>query len=122
MEENKLYLKVGTGVFRAAIITILCLIVFAIIMSFTEVSNQVFSVYYLVVTSVSIVYGAMYSAKKNNRKGWLVGILVAVLYMLALYLVSGIFFGDFSMDSKDLLRLALALLVGALSGMLGINI
>lgn len=122
MEESKLMAKVGNGVFRASIITILLLIIFAIIMSTTEVGNQVISVYILVVTSISIVYGAIYAAKKNNRKGWLVGILVAALYMLVLYLISGIFFGDFSLNYKDFFRLILALLVGALSGMLGINI
>jgi putative membrane protein (TIGR04086 family) len=122
LEESKLMAKVGNGVFRASIITILLLIIFAIIMSTTEVGNQVISVYILVVTSISIVYGAIYAAKKNNRKGWLVGILVAALYMLVLYLISGIFFGDFSLNYKDFFRLILALLVGALSGMLGINI
>lgn len=122
MEENKLFLKVGNGVFRASIITIFLLIIFAIIMSATEVSNPVTSVYILVTTSLSIVYGAIYSAKKNNRNGWLVGILVASMYMLVLYLISGIFFGDFSLNYKDFFRLGIALVVGALSGMLGINI
>jgi putative membrane protein (TIGR04086 family) len=122
LEENKLYLKVGNGVFRASIITIVLLVIFAIIMSAAEISNPVVSVYILVVTSLSIVYGSIYAAKKNNRNGWLVGILVAACYMAVLYLISGIFFGDFSLDYKDSFRLILALLVGALSGMLGINI
>jgi putative membrane protein (TIGR04086 family) len=122
LEERNFYVKVGNGVLRSTILTIILLVIFAIVMSVVDVGPQVMSVYYLVVTCISIVYGAIYSAKKNNRRGWLVGILVAVFYMMVLYIISGIFFQDFSINSKDFLRFTIAVLVGTLSGMLGINI
>jgi putative membrane protein (TIGR04086 family) len=122
MEEKGLYVKVGNGVFRATIITIIMLVILSIIMSFSDVSRQVISVYYLVATCVSIIYGSIYAARKNNKKGWLVGILVAFFYMLVLYLISMLIFKDTALQMKDLLRLVIALVVGTLSGMLGINL
>lgn len=122
MEQRAFLTKVTKGVLRAAVITTILLVIYAIIMTFTDVSKQVTSVYYLLVTCLSVIYGAIYSAKKNNKNGWLVGMLVAFLYMLLLYIISAVIFKDVSLGTKELLRMAIAVMVGALSGMLGINI
>ena len=122
MEQKGFYGKIGKGVFRSTIITVFLLVVLAAIMSMRELTNSVISVYYLVVTCLSIIYGAIYAARKNNKKGWLVGMLVAFLYMVIIYLISAIFFKDTSITMKDFIRFVLALVVGTLSGMLGINL
>lgn len=122
MEQKAFLTKVSMGVFRSILITIALLIIFSIIMAFKDVGTQFMSVYYVVATCLSVVYGAMYSAKKNNRNGWLVGILVAVLYMSSIYILSAVLFKNTSFGTTELLRLLIAILVGALSGMLGINI
>jgi len=121
MEEKGTYIKVGKGVLRATIITVILLILLAIITSIKDISSQIVSVYYLLVTCISIIYGAIYAARKNNKKGWLVGLMVALLYMLVLYLISVVFFQNAIISVKDLIRLTLAIFVGTLSGMLGIN-
>lgn len=122
MEQKTFLTKVSMGVFRSVLITIALLILFSIIMTFKELNTQFISVYYVVATCLSVVYGAIYSAKKNNRNGWLVGILVAVLYMSLIYILSALLFNNTSFGTTELLRLFIAVLVGALSGMLGINI
>jgi putative membrane protein (TIGR04086 family) len=122
MEGKSTLIKVGNGVLRAVFITILLLSILTLIMYNTDVGPQVISVYFLVTTCVSVLCGSIYSAKKNNRKGWMVGLFVAFLYMIILYLIQAIFFQDFAITGKDLLRLLIALFVGALSGMLGINL
>lgn len=122
MEQKAFFTKVSMGVLRSVLITIVLLIIFSIIMTFKEVNTQFVSVYYVVATCLSVVYGAIYSARKNNRNGWLVGILVAVLYMSLIYILSAMLFENTSFGITELLRLLIAVLVGALSGMLGINI
>lgn len=122
MEEKAFLTKVSMGVLRAAIITIILMLLFTIIMTVTDVTNQFLSVYYLVATCLSVVYGSIYAARKNNKNGWLVGILVALLYMLLIFILSAVLFQDSSFGTKELLRMAIAVIVGALSGMLGINI
>ncbi|WP_163215868.1 TIGR04086 family membrane protein [Clostridium thermarum] len=122
MEEKAFLTKVSMGVLRATLITIVLVIIFAIIMTFTDVSNQFLSVYYLVTTCLSVVYGAIYAARKNNKNGWLVGILVALLYMLLIFIASAVLFNNVFFGLTELLRITIAVVVGALSGMLGINI
>jgi putative membrane protein (TIGR04086 family) len=121
MSESK-GTKVMKGTLRGVILTLIMLGVLSIIMSFKELSSQFISVYILVVTCLSIIFGSIYTARKNNEKGWIMGFLVSVCYMLILYLASIIFFRDLSFGIGDILRIIIAVVVGTLAGMLGINL
>ena len=88
-----------------------------------DVSVSIKAACFIVITSLSVIYGSIYSTRKIQKKGWLIGILVALLYIFIIYLVSIISGSrEFVINSTDLLMLSIALLVGSLSGMLGINL
>jgi len=121
--ENKLkYSCAGEGVFRAAILTLIILVIYSIITTYVPASMKVTSVFYIVITLVSVLYGSVFAAKKAGEKGWLMGLLVAVTYMLVLYLVKVVGGGSTDIGMREVTRTALALGIGALSGMLGINL
>ncbi|MDT8717470.1 TIGR04086 family membrane protein [Clostridium sp. 19966] len=122
MEGKKVAARVTNGVLRASMFTVIMIIILAVIMNFTDVGNSFLSVYFVIVTCISVLYGAIYAARKNNKNGWLIGILVAFFYMMVLYIISAVMFNEPSIESKDIMRFVIALMVGALSGMLGINI
>ena len=121
--ENKLkYSCAGEGVFRAAIVTLIILVIYSIITTYIPASMKVTSVFYIVITLVSVLYGSLFAAKKAGEKGWLMGLMVAVTYMLVLYLVKVVGGGSTDIGMREVTRTALALGIGALSGMLGINL
>ncbi|MBU3180780.1 TIGR04086 family membrane protein [Clostridium psychrophilum] len=121
--ENKLkYSCAGEGVFRAAILTLIILVIYSIITTYLPASMKVTSVFYIVITLVSVLYGSVFAAKKAGEKGWLMGIMVAATYMLVLYLVKVCGGGSIAIDTREIIRTALALGIGGLSGMLGINL
>jgi len=121
--ENKLkYSCAGEGVFRAAILTLIILVIYSIITTYIPASMKVTSVFYIVITLVSVLYGSVFAAKKAGEKGWLMGLMVAVTYMLVLYLVKVVGGGSTDIGMREVTRTALALGIGALSGMLGINL
>lgn len=121
MEKNNSYLPAAEGVLRGFIITVVLLLIFAVIMTFTEVSQKVSSVFYLVTTILSIMYGSIYAVRKIKKRGWLVGIIVTVMYLLILYIVSVVSGNSAVIGADRLTRFGLALIVGILSGMIGIN-
>ncbi len=123
MNKSEFFLNISKGILRAVILTFIIMFVYSIIGSFLDMSSKVSSVVYLICTCLSIVYGAMYASKSNGEKGWICGIYTAAIYMLLLFIATGIF-GGFSsiINIQSLYRIVLALLVGVLSGMLGINI
>jgi len=116
------YSAIGVGVLRASILTVICVLVYSLVTSYFPFSDAVTSVFLVIATLASVVYGAIYATLKMGSKGWLVGLLVAVFYMLILYIVSLCFGNDLALGGKDVVRLILALAAGSLSGMLGVNL
>ncbi|NMM61208.1 TIGR04086 family membrane protein [Clostridium sp. P21] len=124
MEENKniSYVVAAEGVLRGFIITVVLLLIFAVIMTFTEISETTSSIFYLVTTLLSIMYGTIYAVKKVQRRGFLIGIMVTVLYLMVIYVVSVISGNSAVIGYNRAARFSLALLVGALSGIIARNL
>ncbi|MBU5590977.1 TIGR04086 family membrane protein [Clostridium sp. MSJ-4] len=123
MDKKYFMVNVIKGTIRSLLITVVMIIIYSVLMNFIDVSGKVNSVVYLIITCLSIVFGAIYVAKANEKKGWISGVMLALVYMILIMLISGTMRG-FSeiMDIYALYRMIIALAVGALSGMLGINI
>ncbi|MBP2032500.1 putative membrane protein (TIGR04086 family) [Clostridium algifaecis] len=122
MEKYNNYIPTAEGVLRSFIVTVLMLLIFAVVMTFIEVNEYISSIFYIVTTILSIMYGAIYAAEKIKRKGWLVGIIVAIMYITILYMVSIISGNSFVIGADGIKRFALAIVVGSISGMIGVNL
>lgn len=121
--ENKIKFScVGVGVLRGTILTLILLVIYSGVTTLVPDNLKVKSILFMVFTCVSVLYGAAYAAKKAQQKGWIIGILVAIVYCVLLYIVSIIAGRDAAITIKDVVRLVLAMAVGTLSGMLGINL
>lgn len=114
--------SVGQGVLRAAILTMVCILIYSVILTSFSLSANVTSVFITVLTLASVMYGAIYASLKNGDRGWLIGIMVALIYMVILYIVYILCGNGLALGAGDLLRLLLALIVGTLSGMLAVNL
>lgn len=115
------YIYIGKGVLRGCIITLIFTFILALVQTYGSIGESTLSLCILITTMVSVIYGCIYAVRKINSKGWLVGILVTLLYILILY-VTAIILGKDGFSVKDTWRILLALVTGALSGMLGINL
>ncbi|WP_315117606.1 TIGR04086 family membrane protein [uncultured Clostridium sp.] len=120
--EKSSFLPIGDGILRSTILTVIFMLIYAIVMTFVDLTDKTNSVFYLITTILSIMYGTVYAVRKINKKGWLTGVIIATLYMLIIYVVSIIAGNNLAVDNRMIMRFLLALGVGALSGMLGINI
>lgn len=123
MEKKGSILYIGEGVLRGFFLTLVLILILSAIASFATVSSGIRSICMVVFTCLSVIYGAVYSTKKIRQKGWIVGIAVGLLYIVIIYLVSIIAGSrEAALTMGDLFRVVLAILVGSLSGMLGINL
>lgn len=120
MERTK-WIYVGEGVIRSFVLTLIFILILAIAIAFTSVSAKFLSVYYLLMSIISIMYGTIYAVRKVKSKGWVIGIIVAFLYMIILLIYTIASSGIGAVNSHHLYKFILALIVGALSGMLAIN-
>ncbi len=110
------------GILRAVILTVIMLLLFAVVLTFTDVSEKIASIIYLLITILSIMYGTIYSVRKINKKGWLIGLVISIIYMVIIYIISIVSGNTLTFGTDRFIRILLALILGMLSGMLGINI
>ena len=123
MENKSKFFYIGKGVLGSFFLTLVLILILGVVSTFLDVSASIRAACFIVITSLSVIYGSIYSTRKIQKKGWFIGILVALLYIFIIYLVAIISGSrEFTINSTDLFMIALALLVGSLSGMLGINL
>ncbi|MCD2345324.1 TIGR04086 family membrane protein [Clostridium guangxiense] len=122
MDNVKICVSASLGVLRAFVITLIVILIFAFISTKIHFSDGITNMVIMVSTLISIMYGAIYASKKSGEKGWLNGLLVGILYIVIFYIVSIICGSSSKLEVRDFIRVVLAVLVGTLSGMLGINI
>lgn len=120
VKEN--YRYIGKGIIRAFLLSIILILIYAIITTFAELSTSITSMYILITSLLSVMYGTIYATRKIERKGWLIGVAVAIFYVLIIYVVSLAAGREVTLGTRDIIRALLAIAVGSLSGMLGINL
>ena len=121
MENNNYFKCVLKGTVGSLLFTFSGILVLSFLMTKLVFSKHMFNVLYLVISLISLAFGAMIAAKKKQSKGLLVGFGVTVFYSVIIYIVCLIMNGGFSFNMFELFKLVAALIVGGLGGVLGVN-
>lgn len=122
MENSKFFKSVLKGTTGSLIFSFIGIAVLSLLMTKLVFSKGIFNMIYVIISLCSLSLGAIIGAKKNESKGWLVGFGVAIGYYLVLFALSSSFSSEITFEFFDLAKLAIALAVGTLAGMLGINL
>lgn len=122
MENSKYFKSVVKGTLGTIILSFIGISVLSLLMTKLVFSKGIFNMIYVIISLCSISLGAIIGARKNETKGWLVGFGVALGYYLVLFIISSSFSGEITFKLFDLTKLVIALTVGTLAGMLGINL
>ena len=123
MDWKNYFSCVLKGLIGSIAVTVILTAILSLFMTFVEISESMFSGLYVVITSLGLVFGTILAAKLHGKNGRLVGLAVGgVFFYIALY-ITGVLLGASSkFGLYELIRFALCVIVGFLSGMLGINI
>lgn len=121
MEQGKIAVNVFKGILRAVFVTLIGVFILSLIMMVTDINLKVLGVTWVIITCISIFLGAIYSARKNGEKGWLVGLMVGLIYYILLLILTLALKEKPNFGMYDFYRMVISLAVGLFSGMLGIN-
>jgi len=122
MENSKFFKSVLKGTTGSLIFSFIGIAILSLLMTKLVFSKGIFNMIYVIISLCSLSVGAMIGAKKNESKGWLVGLGVAIGYYLVLFALSSSFSSETTFKLFDLAKLGIMLAVGTLAGMLGINL
>lgn len=122
MEWVNYFKSIFRGLLCALVITFIATIIFSLVMNKLPMEENVLNIIYVVITALSLVVGSVFAVKNYGSKGWVVGLAVGCMFYIVLYLIGIIFGAEATLTIYDFMKFALCILIGLLSGMLGINL
>ena len=122
-EMKKNAIRIIKGSSFAIIISLILLLVFALLLTYTELSEATMTPVVTTIVGVSILVGSMVSTRKIKKNGILNGSLVGLIYTIILYLASSGCLGiGFSLTIYSFVMLAVSVVTGMIGGIIGVNL
>lgn len=109
------------GSLISIIATIVLLMIFATVLTYSNINENSMPTVIIVVTALCILIGSQITTSKIKRNGIVNGALVGAIYILALYLISSIISKDFSLNIYSIIMMATSVLIGGIGGIIGVN-
>ncbi len=109
------------GTLISIIATIVLLMIFAAVLTYSNINENSMPTVIIVVTALCILVGSQITTSKIKRNGIVNGALVGAIYILALYLISSIISKDFSLNIYSIIMMATSILIGGIGGIIGVN-
>ena len=122
MKGKKLIFAPVSGAVTAYAITLLVFIVYALLLTYTGISEKNNTAVVIVTMAMSLVAGGVKSALSARQKGLIWGVATGVLYV-AVMIAAGLFLiPGYTLGSKTLVCLLLGIGSGGLGGVIGVNL
>ena len=120
--SEKLYMIYIKAVSRGIIISIVLLLLTSLIFYFTNFNQDIIKTIVWIVTIISICYAGIYAAVKVGHRGYIHGAASGAIYVFILFIIAYLAErGQISLRSYFIMLL-MALVIGSLSGMIGMII
>ena len=115
-------LRMTKGVIVAYAITAIAFLAYAMLVTYTNMSEQNEPIIIAVITLLSVMVAGFDAAKGANHRGWLWGMAAGFVYILVMVIIMTVLLPNFSIDSRTFTTIAIGIAGGGLGGMLGINL
>lgn len=121
-ESDKRIIKnIFKGIGISMTFTFVCLLIFSILLTYTNISESTITPVILVVTGISILIGSSISNTKIKKNGMLNGAFIGGGYILILYLISSTLNARFNLNLQSIIMIAVGVVFGILGGIIGVN-
>ncbi len=110
------------GVGIAYAITCIVFIAYALLLTYSNISEKYIPVVVIVTCIISVMVAGFDAAKSAESKGWLWGIIAGLIYVSILILIGLWVKKDIAFEAKAVTLLIISLAGGGLGGMFGINL
>lgn len=121
-ESDKRIIKnIFKGIVISMTFTFVCLLIFSILLTYTNISENTITPVILVVTGISILIGSSIGNTKIKKNGILNGAFIGGGYILILYLISSTLNVRFNLNLQSIIMIAVGVVFGILGGIIGVN-
>ena len=118
---SKGFYNIIKGVIISIIFTLFFLFIFSILLTYTSISESFITPVIIVVTAISIFIGSSIGNIKMKKNGLLNGALIGGIYLLSIYILSGIINQNFSINTQSIIIIVSGMICGMFGGIIGVN-
>ena len=122
IKTDKNIVRIVKGSVFAIFITVVFLLIYAILLTSTNIAETTMTAVVITVSGVSILIGSSISSFKIKKQGIINGALVGLIYITAIYLFSSIIFVGFALDISSIIMIAVSIFTGMIGGIIGVNL
>lgn len=119
--DNKTLINILKGVGISLIATVIMLIIFSILLTYTNIQESAINPVIMIITAISILIGSSLENIKIRKNGLINGGIIGGIYIIIIYLISSILNWRFSLNVQSLIMIAVAIIFGILGGIIGVN-
>ena len=109
------------GVIISIIATMIFLFIFSLILTYTNISESFIAPVIIVITAISIFLGSSIGNIKLKKNGMLNGALVGGIYLISIYILSGLINQNFSLSMQSIIIIIAGMICGMFGGIIGVN-
>lgn len=113
--------KIIKGSIVSIIITLISLLIFASLLTYTNVSESTIPTVTIIITIISILIGSSLCMSTIKKNGIINGVAIGLIYITFIYLLSSVIEGNFALNLKSIIMIIGAVLAGGLGGIIGVN-
>ena len=121
INENNSIINILKGVGISLITTVILLIIFSIILTYTNIQESVINPVIMIITAISILIGSSLGNIKIRKNGLINGGLIGAIYIILIYLISSILNWKFSLNVQSIVMITISVIFGILGGIIGVN-
>ena len=115
-------LRIIRGSLFSIIISVIGLLIFAIVLTNSNVSENIIPIVIIVISNLSILIGSIICNKRIEKNGIVNGMLVGLIYLIIIYLASSIAIKSFNFNMKSVIMILCSVISGTIGGIIGVNL
>ena len=113
--------NIAKGVGISLVVTFILLLIFAAVLTYTEISETIINPVIVMITAISILIGSSIGNIKIRKNGLLNGALIGGIYIITIYLISRILNWKFGLEMQSIIMIVIGVMFGILGGIIGVN-
>ena len=122
LKNKNVIFQILKGILVAVCFSLIGILLFALSLRFFDMSDLGIKIVNQIIKTLSILSGCFVCLKADRKNGIVKGILISVLYTIVSFFLFSILNGEFSFSVSILFDLLFSFVVGAISGILCVNI
>ena len=120
-KSNKQSICILRGIFISFLFTLFMLIIYSVLLVYTNLSEQTIRPVIITITGISILIGSSLGTRKLHKNGMISGGIIGGSYILLLYLISSTLNSNFSINWVSIIMIIVGLIGGIFGGVIGVN-